>query len=71
LGCLLIVEDHGLVREGLAQTLTRRESGWSVLQAADAATAIALIDSGTDIDLVITDLIMPGMNGFSLLAVLA
>jgi DNA-binding NarL/FixJ family response regulator len=70
LGCLLIVEDHGLVREGLAQTLTRRESGWSVLQAADAAGAIALIDSGTDIDLVITDLIMPGMNGFSLLAVL-
>ncbi len=70
MGLLLIVEDHALVREGLAQTLTRRGGDWSVLQAADAAGALAMIDGGADIDLVITDLIMPGVNGFSLLAML-
>lgn len=70
MGCILLVEDHALVREGLAQTLSRLDGDWTVIEATDAAHALALVDAHTDIDLVITDLIMPGMNGFSLLATL-
>lgn len=70
MGCLLIVEDHTLVREGLAQTLSRLGSEWCVIQATDANQALALMDARSDIDLVITDLIMPAINGFSLLAML-
>ncbi len=67
---LLIVEDHALVREGMAQTLTRLGSDWRIIEAPDATSAIALIDEGVEFDLVVTDLILPGMNGFSLLAML-
>jgi DNA-binding NarL/FixJ family response regulator len=70
LGCILVIDDHALVREGLAQTLSRLGGALSVIEATDAAHALALIDERDDIDLVITDLIMPGMNGFSLLATL-
>lgn len=70
LGCILVIDDHALVREGLAQTLSRLGGTLSVIEATDAAHALALIDERDDIDLVITDLIMPGMNGFSLLATL-
>jgi DNA-binding NarL/FixJ family response regulator len=67
---LLIVEDHALVREGIAQTLARLGSDWSVIEAPDATKALALMDGGPDFDLVVTDLMLPGMNGFSLLAML-
>ncbi|MCQ9375889.1 response regulator transcription factor [Methyloversatilis sp. XJ19-13] len=70
MGCILVIDDHALVREGLAQTLSRLGGAFSVIEATDAAHALTLIDERDDIDLVITDLIMPGMNGFSLLATL-
>lgn len=70
MGCILLVEDHVLVREGMVQTLSRLDGDWTLIEAADAAHALALVKARTDIDLVITDLIMPGMNGFSLLATL-
>lgn len=70
MGCLLIVEDHALVREGMAQTLARLGAEWCVIEASDAAQALAVIDGGAEVDLVLTDLMLPGMNGFSLLATL-
>ncbi len=70
LGCVLIVEDHALVREGMAQTLSRLGADWCVIEAPDAAQALALLDDGADIDLVLTDIMLPGMNGLSLLATL-
>lgn len=65
---VLIVEDHALVREGIAQTLQRLGPEWTVLEASDAAQALALIEQEGEIDLVLTDLMLPGMNGMSLLA---
>ncbi len=70
LGCVLIVEDHALVREGMAQTLSRLGADWCVIEAPDAAHALTLLDDGADIDLVLTDIMLPGMNGLSLLATL-
>jgi DNA-binding NarL/FixJ family response regulator len=70
LSCLLIVEDHALVREGMAQTLGRLGAEWRVVEAPDADAALALMEREGEIDLVVTDLMLPGISGFSLLAML-
>jgi DNA-binding NarL/FixJ family response regulator len=70
LASLLLVDDHVLVREGLAQTIARAWPDWTLIEASDATQALSILDSGADIDLVLTDLMLPGMNGFSLLATL-
>jgi PAS domain S-box-containing protein len=59
---VLIVEDDALVRK---YVITQIESlGYATLEAANAAEALAIIDNGGDIDLLFTDVIMPGgMNG--------
>ena len=40
-------------------------------QAACAAEAMALVEAGNEYDLVLTDLMLPDMSGFSLVSVLA
>lgn len=68
---LLIVEDHALVREAMAQTLTRLESGLECVEARSSEEALALLSEGGDWDLAVIDLMLPDMSGFSLLGVLA
>ncbi|MCP2935733.1 response regulator, partial [Salmonella enterica subsp. enterica serovar Typhimurium] len=63
-----IVEDHALVREGMAQTLARLGAEWCVIEASDAAQALAVIDGGAEVDLVLTDLMLPDGQGIELLA---
>jgi PAS domain S-box-containing protein len=59
---VLIVEDDAMVSETLAETLC--ELGYQIVEAADADAALALLESGTSPDLVVTDLSMPGsMDG--------
>lgn len=59
---LLLVEDEDLVRRALVEIL--RLSGYHVLEAAGGAQALEISDGyDGDIPLMITDLIMPGMNG--------
>lgn len=67
---ILLIDDHALVREGLAQTLKRLGEDWQVLEAGDADCALNMLDTREDVDVIITDLMLPGMNGFSLLALL-
>jgi PAS domain S-box-containing protein len=59
---VLVVEDDALVRK---YVVTQIDSlGYTTLQAGNAAEALRLIDSGAAIDLLFTDVIMPGaMNG--------
>ena len=59
---VLIVEDDSLVRRYVT---TQIESlGYTTLQAANAAEALQIIDTAGTIDLLFTDVIMPGtMNG--------
>jgi PAS domain S-box-containing protein len=59
---ILIVEDDKLV---LSYVTAQIEGlGYTVLSAANAAEALALIDSGVQFDLLFTDVMMPGlMNG--------
>ena len=59
---ILIVEDDKLVRK---YVVTQIEGlGYTTLEAGNAAEALAIIDNGATIDLLFTDVIMPGsMNG--------
>jgi DNA-binding NarL/FixJ family response regulator len=68
---ILIVEDHTLVREAVAQTLRHLEEGVECVEARCADEALAKLEAGGEWDLAVIDLMLPDMNGFSLLAVLA
>lgn len=62
---ILLVEDEALVRIGLAEFL--RENGYRVLEANDAPEALAVLTSGPAVDLVISDVRLPGdLDGFAL-----
>jgi DNA-binding NtrC family response regulator len=62
---ILIVEDEFLPRAMLSDHL--QECGFMVFEAANANEAIHTIESGIPVDLVLTDVRMPGsMNGFGL-----
>ncbi len=55
---ILVVEDEPQVRESTCGILSAL--GYQVLEAEDAQSAVGIIDSGRHIDLVFTDVIMPG-----------
>ncbi len=62
---ILVVEDHGLVREGTAELL-ERDPGLTVLgQAASAEQALELIGPLSP-DVALVDVELPGMNGIAL-----
>ena len=64
---ILLVEDEDAVRRLVHEVL--RRLGYRVLVARDGAEALALSQSHTDsIDLLLTDVIMPGMDGRDLAA---
>jgi len=58
---VLLVEDDRAVRELAREVL--EESGYQVFAARDGEEAIALCANGRAIDLLITDIVMPGMSG--------
>jgi PAS domain S-box-containing protein len=61
-GTVLVVEDEAGVRQALQRILTG--DGYTVVTAANGAEALELFASrGQDIDLLITDLVMPAMGG--------
>ncbi|MBQ9694006.1 MAG: sigma-54-dependent Fis family transcriptional regulator [Kiritimatiellae bacterium] len=60
---ILVVDDDKATRDGVARTL---KSDYTVLTAADADEAMAVLNVNA-IDLVLTDLRMPGRDGISLL----
>ena len=64
---VLVVEDEPAVRAMLARTLT--EAGYQVVQAADGRSALELLErEPRQLDLVLTDVVMPGMGGPALAA---
>ena len=59
---ILVVEDDEFVRN--ISTRLLKELGCSVLEAANAAEGISVLENDNDIDLVFSDMMMPGgMNG--------
>jgi CheY-like chemotaxis protein len=63
---ILVVEDNEEVRTYSADTL--RDYGFSVLEAADASEAMRILEGRTPIDLLFTDIGLPGLNGRELVA---
>lgn len=62
---ILVVDDEPLIRLGLVSLL--EDWGHQALSASDAATAIAALEANELIELVITDVDMPGtMDGIAL-----
>jgi CheY-like chemotaxis protein len=55
---ILVVEDDDEVREVAIAMLT--ELGYRVVKARDAASALVVLDSGIPVDLIFTDVMMPG-----------
>ena len=58
---VLVVEDETIVRSLIVEVLD--ELGYSSLEAVDAQQAIPLLQNGQQIDLMISDVGLPGMNG--------
>jgi DNA-binding NarL/FixJ family response regulator len=67
---LLVVDDHALVREGLVQALLRVPDVSVVMEASDAESALRMFAGHGEFDLVLLDLMLPGISGLSLLGVL-
>ena len=61
---VLVVEDEASIREVIALNL--RRSGMEVLEAGSAEVALALLEQAQDCSAAILDVMLPGMNGFSL-----
>jgi CheY-like chemotaxis protein len=55
---ILVVEDDEEVRTTAVEMLS--DLGYRVLKAADASSALAIVESGIPIDLLFTDVVMPG-----------
>jgi PAS domain S-box-containing protein len=58
---VLVVEDEFVVRELIVEVL--KELGYSTLEADDGPSALRIFDSKQRIDLVISDIGLPGLNG--------
>jgi PAS domain S-box-containing protein len=59
---ILVVEDHEDLREHIAGILT--DLGYEVVATADGPSALAMIGQRPDLDLLLTDVVLPGgMNG--------
>ncbi len=64
---LLIAEDDIFIRATIAEFL--RDAGFDVLEASSADEAMAVFEAGTEIDLLFSDIKMPGSMDGSELAV--
>ena len=58
---VLVVEDDSAVRLLIVDVL--RELGYACIEAGDGQAALPILSSNTPIDLLITDVGLPGMNG--------
>lgn len=64
-GTILVVDDNDMIREMLVEIL--EESGYSVYSAGTPGEALKIADGMTgDISLLLTDVVMPEMNGMEL-----
>jgi DNA-binding NtrC family response regulator len=67
-GCILVVEDELFIRLIVSEEL--RDEGYEVIEAFNADEALAILESEVRVDLIISDVRMPGsMDGMGLLAI--
>jgi signal transduction histidine kinase/ActR/RegA family two-component response regulator/HAMP domain-containing protein len=64
-GVVLLVDDEEMIREMFTEHL--QDVGYRVLVAATGAEALACLGAGEAVDVLVTDLSMPGMDGLELI----
>ena len=62
---IIIVDDHPLFRSALRQTLEGADTGMAFQEAGDIEGLTKALESNRNCDLVLLDLNMPGVRGFS------
>ncbi len=67
---ILAIDDHPLFVDGLKMLLQQHGRASSVRVTNNANDTLALLDEGFEPDLILLDLNLPGMGGFSLLRIL-
>ena len=65
-GTVLLVEDEPMVRTVAERALTRH--GYTVITANSGEEALEILDRGDEIDLLVSDVVMPGMDGPAMVA---
>ncbi len=60
---IIVADDHALVRGGLVQLVRLVEENVEIIEANDFNQTLELLSEGQAIDLLLLDLLMPGMNG--------
>jgi two-component system, cell cycle sensor histidine kinase and response regulator CckA len=60
-GLILLVEDEDMVRAVAERALTR--NGYTVITAANGEAALEILDSRKDVNLIVSDVVMPVMDG--------
>ena len=60
---LLVIDDHPIVLDGLAALLAGSSPDAIVLTAPDARSGFKILEAHADIDVVLLDLRLPGLNG--------
>jgi CheY-like chemotaxis protein len=61
---ILVVEDEPDIRTLVQEAL--HEAGYAVIAAADGAEAMIQFETRSDIDLIFTDIVIPGIDGFKI-----
>lgn len=62
---IIIVDDHPLFRDALRQALSGRFSGLTISEAGSLDGLASALEANSETDLVLLDLAMPGVKGFS------
>ena len=62
---IIVADDHPLFRDALQGAVTQSFSGAHVVTAGDLTATIVALEEVSDVDLVLLDLNMPGVQGFS------
>jgi PAS domain S-box-containing protein len=60
-GTVLVVEDEAAVRSMIVEAL--RDLGCRVIEAGDGSAGLHIVQSGAQLDLLVTDVGLPGLNG--------
>lgn len=60
----MIVEDHPFVRDGLSYWLSKQDGISVVATAKNGRDALQILNDNSIVDIVVTDLRMPVMDGF-------
>jgi CheY-like chemotaxis protein len=61
---ILVVDDDAEVRDIAAATL--KDAGHRILEAANGGDALTVLEANPGIQLIFTDIVMPGIDGFKL-----